>query len=181
MEIIDENNIRNEYNQNHIEFQVIDHFKINNLIKDCQNNKYLNINKSVSQTCEEDERIKNGKTNLPYITVFPPPRPKSVSIGSTRSIFSCRLSRNTTDIFPPLDTLLQIVKEKYTGPTAESNWVIPGKLMVGAYPAAYDDKTTYTNLASLMRLGIGTFVCLQEEYDSNAEEKEWRSQHKLRY
>ena len=41
------------------------------------------------------------------------------------------------------------------GPTDESNWVIPGMLMAGAYPAANDDALHYDILSSLLTLGLG--------------------------
>lgn len=52
---------------------------------------------------------------------------------------------------------------QYCGPTPESNWVIPGILLVGAYPASQDDVETVDLITSILRLGITTFVCLQQE------------------
>ena len=49
------------------------------------------------------------------------------------------------------------------GPTPESNWVIPGKLLVGAYPASQDDTETFELLTSILKLGVTKFVCLQLE------------------
>ncbi len=55
------------------------------------------------------------------------------------------------------------IGNKYCGPTTESNWVIPGVLLVGAYPATQDDDETFELLASILKLGIKKFVCLQQE------------------
>ena len=56
-------------------------------------------------------------------------------------------------------------KHEYRGPTDESNWVIPDRLLVGAYPGeAEDDAEHIQILRGILALGISTFVCLQEEY-----------------
>jgi hypothetical protein len=55
---------------------------------------------------------------------------------------------------------------QYVGPTPESNWVIPGKLLVGAYPASQDDAETFELITSILKLGITKFVCLQMEVSS---------------
>ena len=47
------------------------------------------------------------------------------------------------------------------GPTDWSNWVIPGRVIAGAYPASMDDADTEHVLTLLLELGINTFVCLQ--------------------
>ena len=52
---------------------------------------------------------------------------------------------------------------QYAGPTPESNWVIPGILLVGAYPASQDDLETFDLITSILKLGIRKFVCLQQE------------------
>jgi hypothetical protein len=48
-----------------------------------------------------------------------------------------------------------------TGPTEESNWVLQGRMMVGAYPSAIEDYLNDEILASILELGCATFVCLQ--------------------
>ena len=52
---------------------------------------------------------------------------------------------------------------QYCGPTTESNWVIPGVLLVGAYPATEDDQETLDLITSILKLGVRKFVCLQLE------------------
>ena len=49
------------------------------------------------------------------------------------------------------------------GPTPESNWVIPGLLLVGAYPASEDDDDTTELIVAILRQGVSKFVCLQSE------------------
>jgi len=78
---------------------------------------------------------------------------------------------------PPLETFLAIEGKRraYVGPTDESNWVIPGRLMVGAFPGMADDEENERLLGSILDEGITTFVCLQREYDPDAPERLWRS------
>lgn len=52
---------------------------------------------------------------------------------------------------------------QYCGPTTESNWVIPGVLLVGAYPASEDDTETFDLISGILKLGIRKFACLQLE------------------
>ena len=63
-----------------------------------------------------------------------------------------------------------VVRSEYVGPTEESNWLIKGRVLVGAYPCADDDEYTDAILHGILRLGISTFVCLQSEYDHSAQE-----------
>ena len=72
-------------------------------------------------------------------------------------------------------------RQKYIGPTTESNWVIPGVMMAGAFPATVDDDETNGILWSILELGITTFVCLQQEYQhTGVTEAMWRSGRALR-
>lgn len=65
--------------------------------------------------------------------------------------------------FDELEDLQSMAFKKYCGPTPESNWVIPGKLLVGAYPASKDDDESFYLLSSILKYGINKFVCLQQE------------------
>mmetsp|Transcript_36578 Transcript_36578/g.37247 ORF Transcript_36578/g.37247 Transcript_36578/m.37247 type:complete len:562 (+) Transcript_36578:421-2106(+) len=87
--------------------------------------------------------------------------------------------RNFT--FQELDDEDDVTFDNYCGPTPESNWVIPGKILVGAYPASVDDQETFELLTSIMLLGITKFVCLQQEYRTRGvTEQMWRSGQALR-
>jgi hypothetical protein len=66
-------------------------------------------------------------------------------------------------VFKPLENMRNIKFGDYCGPTPESNWVIPGVLLVGAYPASQDDDETFDLITSILKLEITKFVCLQEE------------------
>ena len=65
--------------------------------------------------------------------------------------------------FKKLDDISDISFRDYCGPTPESNWVIPGVLLVGAYPASQDDEETYELITSILKERITKFVCLQQE------------------
>jgi hypothetical protein len=66
------------------------------------------------------------------------------------------------------------------GPTEWSNWVIPGRVIAGAYPASTDDADTEHMLTLLLELGINTFVCLQAEVNIHIPDHAWRAGHGLR-
>jgi hypothetical protein len=83
---------------------------------------------------------------------------------------------------PSLPPFSAVKLSEYAGPTDESNWVIPGMLMAGAYPAANDDAHHYDILSSILSLGLSTFVCLQAEYEHNPNipPSMWESGYKIR-
>lgn len=83
--------------------------------------------------------------------------------------------------FQPLESPHAVQFDDYCGPTPESNWVVPGKLLVGAYPASTDDAETLDLITSILQLGITKFVCLQQEYrEQGVTEVMWRSGQALR-
>lgn len=57
---------------------------------------------------------------------------------------------------PPLPKIDEIKKEDYQGPYGYSNWVIPGSLLVGAYPRS-------KNMPFILPTGCTKFICLMEE------------------
>eukprot|EP00639_Heterosigma_akashiwo_P021822 CAMPEP_0206401962 /NCGR_PEP_ID=MMETSP0294-20121207/26638_1 /ASSEMBLY_ACC=CAM_ASM_000327 /TAXON_ID=39354 /ORGANISM="Heterosigma akashiwo, Strain CCMP2393" /LENGTH=249 /DNA_ID=CAMNT_0053858875 /DNA_START=77 /DNA_END=822 /DNA_ORIENTATION=- len=94
-----------------------------------------------------------------------------------------RQDRKSFSSFPTLEDLRDIAKhpEDYVGPTDESNWVIPGLLLVGAYPCSMDDVETWEILRGILVLKVTTFVCLQQEYvHEGVTEQMWRSGEYLR-
>jgi len=82
--------------------------------------------------------------------------------------------------FQPLERIKDLQFDTYCGPTPESNWVIPGRLLVGAYPASDDDDETFELISSILKMGVRKFVCLQSEYQANAPVQAWRSGEALR-
>lgn len=63
----------------------------------------------------------------------------------------------------------------------ESNWVLPGRLLVGAYPASMNDSHHAHLLCTILLQGVSTFVCLQQEYRADGVTEEmWRSGEALR-
>ncbi|GMH70539.1 hypothetical protein TL16_g05431 [Triparma laevis f. inornata] len=89
----------------------------------------------------------------------------------------------TNALFPPLEAfdIIERKREEYVGPTTESNWVLPGKLLCGAYPGVEDDDENMTLLWSILNCGITTFCCLQVEYPGpEVTESMWRSGQAIR-
>jgi protein tyrosine phosphatase len=80
------------------------------------------------------------------------------------------LCKNTKKVLTPLD---EITKEKYMGPLPESNKVIDG-LYAGAFPGDIIDRVNDECLITLLNSGITMLVCMQEEYNNNATDYEWR-------
>jgi hypothetical protein len=66
------------------------------------------------------------------------------------------------------------------GPTPWSNWVIPGRLLAGGFPASPSDDDTRHTLLRLMGspstggCGVTAFCCLQSELDPEAPASAWR-------
>lgn len=55
------------------------------------------------------------------------------------------------------------------------------RLLVGAYPSSVHDATNASILTSILRLGVTTFVCLQQEYQhEGVTEAQWRKGTALR-
>lgn len=54
---------------------------------------------------------------------------------------------------------------KFRGLTYESNWIIINKVLCGAFPGGYDDRVHCAYISTLLRQGIGTFVCLCNEFN----------------
>lgn len=80
---------------------------------------------------------------------------------------------------PPLNSQLYLT-QLMRGPTIYSNWVIPGVVMVGAYPGAFEDEENDRILKLLLHLGVDTFVCLQAEFAIDTPEEMWRNGQGLR-
>ena len=55
------------------------------------------------------------------------------------------------------------LRDQYVGPTDESHWVMPGWLLVGAYPASVNDEENYSLLSSILVQGVSMFVCVPGE------------------
>ena len=83
---------------------------------------------------------------------------------------------------PPLPAYRDVDLATYVGPTDESNWVLPGILMAGAFPASNNDSQHDQIISSILSLGISTFVCLQAEYehDPNIPPHMWQNGYKIR-
>ena len=59
--------------------------------------------------------------------------------------------------------------------------MLPGRLLVGAYPASMNDSHHAHLLCTILLQGVSTFVCLQQEYRAEGVTEEmWRSGEALR-
>lgn len=85
---------------------------------------------------------------------------------------------NRDSILPPLPSIPCSLD--WRGPTPWSNWVIKGRVLAGAYPAARSDAETENILSKLLELGVNTFVCLQAEFSLTITEELWRQGRGLR-
>jgi len=85
----------------------------------------------------------------------------------------------TSQLLPKLPDIPVPVTD-FRGPTPWSNFVIQGRVLVGAYPATINDSETRDILLKLLKLGINTFVCLQAEFNLGVSEFSWRSGKTLR-
>lgn len=151
-----------------------------------RNSNQSELDNRLTPNISGDLELPNSK--LPPIGSSPYKRPTTttVAFAQQKSAFNEQTSNTEVEplnsCLPALESFDAMKKEVYRGPTDESNWVIPEHLMIGAYPGDVNDKTTYRNLGGIMRLGIGTFVCLQQEYDPSpyVTEAMWRGGLKLR-
>eukprot|EP00928_Gymnodinium_smaydae_P088605 TRINITY_DN72672_c0_g1_i1.p1 TRINITY_DN72672_c0_g1~~TRINITY_DN72672_c0_g1_i1.p1 ORF type:complete len:310 (-),score=31.44 TRINITY_DN72672_c0_g1_i1:45-974(-) len=81
---------------------------------------------------------------------------------------------------PPLPRVDGSLFQTLRGPTDCSNWVIPGKLLVGQYPGAFEDSKNNQLLRRYLSRGVDTFVSLQAELDPDVPEEIWREGTTLR-
>ncbi|KAL9646090.1 hypothetical protein ABK040_007968 [Willaertia magna] len=66
----------------------------------------------------------------------------------------------------PLPTLVPLnshnFKELHLGPTSESNWLMPNKILMSAYPGDLKPEKAKEKIKLLIDSGINCFVCLQQ-------------------
>jgi len=102
----------------------------------------------------------------------------SSDLTKTSKITAAPRDRLSTSVLPPLPSIPCSLD--WRGPTPWSNWVIKGRVLAGAYPAAKNDAETDIILTKLLELGINTFVCLQAEFSLTITEDLWRQGRGLR-
>jgi len=110
-----------------------------------------------------------GKLKLYQMSAFeeelpPPPYEKTKK---------CRGKKTVTFSIPT--PFAEIKREDIFGPIDESNWVIPNKLIAGAFPGYTLDVENTNSLIKILNCGVNRFVCMQEEYNPLTPESEWRS------
>jgi protein-tyrosine phosphatase len=98
---------------------------------------------------------------------LPPPPPPYEELNKSS------VKKTVTFSIPtPFD---EIKREDIFGPLDESNWVIPNKLIAGAFPGFVFDAENTDSLIKILNCGVNRFVCMQEEYNPLTPESEWRS------
>jgi predicted protein tyrosine phosphatase len=100
-------------------------------------------------------------------------------IASSDDIVQPNMSKEYI-VINALEAIADLKKENYFGPHKESNWVIPGRLIAGAYPADKDIEKTEENLLVILQTGVTHFVCLQSEYNPDATEESVQSEKNIR-
>jgi hypothetical protein len=63
--------------------------------------------------------------------------------------------------------VLRLADDHAIPPTASSYWIVPGRLLAGAYPGDSDPETHRVKVQALIDAGIRTFVNLMEEDETN--------------
>ncbi|KAJ8599081.1 hypothetical protein CTAYLR_007617 [Chrysophaeum taylorii] len=128
--------------------------------------------------------VVDSRKRGPERSLAPPCNGPENPVGPTTLLGSPRdVNQNAKLVGLPTLEPLEVIAEKrsaYCGPTDESNWVLPGRLMVGAFPGMPEDEENARMLTSILRMGVTTFVCLQREYDPRATEDQWRNGSALR-
>lgn len=81
---------------------------------------------------------------------------------------------------PPLPPMPRPGGQELRGPTEWSNWVMPGRLMAGAYPGAWEDAIHARTLRSILRQGVDCFVCVMAECNQSAPEGLWKAGRAIR-
>ena len=77
---------------------------------------------------------------------------------------SCNVAEETTTsvLLPSLVPINDpLFKNIHFGPTDSSNWLIPDRLVMSAYPGDLDSKKAEEKIAQLLQAGINCFVNLQ--------------------
>jgi protein-tyrosine phosphatase len=82
--------------------------------------------------------------------------------------------------FGSIDVHGTFVESEYYGPTPESNWVVKGKLIAGAFPGFTEDDKNVESLTQILNSGVSLFACLQKEYDNEIPEEFWKKNKGLR-
>ena len=132
--------------------------------------EYLTQNLVPDIPAEESE-LEPGKKEEKTTRELAAPIPISLIVNAIESAIANYSIADFKNL-PPID---EVKKEDYYGPIGESNLVIPGSLIVGAFPgSAYDTENT-NNLINILNCGITMFVCMQLEYNPDAPEYMWRT------
>ena len=108
--------------------------------------------------------LRVGVEAIPSLVQGLPPLPR---VADVRAAQYCGTCTYTVEIMHSTSHTnvgrTSYVPHLLIGTTEESNWLIPGKLLVGAYPASVVDEVNARILTGILATGVTTFVCLQQE------------------
>ncbi|KAH8050846.1 cyclin-dependent kinase inhibitor 3 [Aureococcus anophagefferens] len=85
-------------------------------------------------------------------------------VWARRALAFCLAARSRAlTALPPLPALDAAVLQDSHGVSAEQNWLVPGRVMLGRYPGSGRGKRVDAVVDALRTAGVTTFVCLQSE------------------
>lgn len=89
------------------------------------------------------------------------------------------VSKVTTILFNNCKDLPENFVQIFRGPTKTSNWLIPGRVLMSAFPGDHSHAEAQSKISSILDAGIETFVCLQENSELKYFEHYWPHVQKL--
>lgn len=85
-------------------------------------------------------------------------------VWARRALAFCLAARSRAlTTLPPLPALDAAVLQDSHGFSAEQNWLVPGRVMLGRYPGSGRGQRVDAVVDALRTAGVTTFVCLQSE------------------
>ena len=85
-------------------------------------------------------------------------------VWARRALALCLAARSRAlTALPPLPALDAAVLQDSHGVSAEQNWLVPGRVMLGRYPGSGRGQRVDAVVDALRTAGVTTFVCLQSE------------------
>jgi protein-tyrosine phosphatase len=137
-------------------------------------------NEATKKTELIEETFKNSILNIPSFNELPVEK-EFITIEQNIADKTVIEEENHSYVFTPLQKEFEINETEYYGPLPESNWVIKGQLIAGAYPGdENNDSTNINNLIKVLNCGVTQFSCLQKEYVEGISESTWRRGYGLR-
>ena len=115
---------------------------------DFTNHVFRNIsapfqNEATKKTESTEETLKNFIFNIPSFNELPVEK-EFITIEQNIASEKFIEEKKPSYVFTPLQREFEINEAEYYGPLPESNWVIKGQLIAGAYPGDENNDSTNT-------------------------------------